>query len=140
MQNLSRSHAWKLIHISHQDQSRPMQDRFQQRLQQKQVHHGHLVHYDHIRLQRLRNMFVHPGILRRLHILRKCIGRHGHNRNLRSIRSAHAADGLRRLISVHHRHHYIHKNNLISLRLSLFKDFHRFFPVVRYGNVHAEVF
>ena len=58
MQNLSRSHAWKLIHISHQDQSRPMQDRFQQRLQQKQVHHGHLVHYDHIRLQRVVRIFL----------------------------------------------------------------------------------
>ena len=52
-QHLSRTHTGQLIHIPHQNQTCAGGDRFQQRLEQHHVHHGHLIDNDDVRLQRI---------------------------------------------------------------------------------------
>ena len=52
-EHISRTHAWQLVHVSHQDQSGADAHGLQQRRHQLQVHHGHLIDDDHIRLQRI---------------------------------------------------------------------------------------
>ena len=49
----ARTHAGKLVHISHQDKTRPLCHRFQQGMHQRDIHHRHLIHDNHIRLQRI---------------------------------------------------------------------------------------
>ena len=65
-QHISRAHAGKLIHISHQNQCHGIGHRLQQIVHQHDINHGALVHDQHIALQRMRFIFLIP--LRRLEL------------------------------------------------------------------------
>ncbi len=51
LQHASGPHRGKLIHISHQNQPCPHGDRQQQRVDQIDIHHGHLIDDHHILIQ-----------------------------------------------------------------------------------------
>ena len=46
-------HRGQLVRVTHKDQTFSLRDSLQQAMQQLDIHHGHLVHDHHIRLQRI---------------------------------------------------------------------------------------
>ena len=53
VQHLSRANAGELVDVPHQNQSGARTDRFQQCMKQGNVYHGHFIHDDHVRFQRV---------------------------------------------------------------------------------------
>ena len=62
-EHLSRPHRRKLVHIPHQNQPGSRRNCTQKRLEQMNIHHGHLIHNDNIRFQWIFLIFLKTGIL-----------------------------------------------------------------------------
>ena len=57
-QYIPGSYAWQLIFISYKNQPCAGSDGLKQRMHQKNIHHGHFINNDHIRIQRILSISV----------------------------------------------------------------------------------
>ncbi len=82
-------------------------------------------------------MLVHSRLFRRLHVFRKSIGSHGDNRYCICVRPVKPAYRFCGFVSVHNRHHNVHKNNLVRTGRRPVKQVHGLLSVMGHRNLQS---